>query len=82
MKYTSIMTDDYEYCYVCGARAAHWHHVLHGADKKLSEELGLMVPLCLNCHDGVHHNGGELDHELKKRAQRALLIKLCGRCYL
>ena len=82
MKYTSILTDNYEACYVCGARAVDMHHVFHGADKKVSEETGCMLPLCRSCHNRVHHNGGELDRELKEEAQRIYLIKVFGRCYL
>ena len=82
MGYTSIMTDDFETCYVCGRRANDMHHVLHGASKKMSEQYGLMVPLCRECHNKVHHVGGEYDLMLKQDAQRHLLIELCGRCYL
>ena len=82
MGYTSIMTDDYENCYVCGHPAADWHHIFHGADKKLSEELGCMVPLCRDCHNKVHHVGGEYDRILKIHAQREYLIKVFGRCYV
>ena len=81
-KYTSIMTDDYETCFVCGRRATDWHHCLHGADKKKSEADGLMVPLCRSCHNKVHHEGGELDRILKRQAQQAFLIHRYGRCCL
>lgn len=46
MKYTSILTDNYEVCAVCGARAVDMHHVFHGPNKKISEETGCMLPLC------------------------------------
>lgn len=82
MSYTSIMTNDMETCYVCGARADEIHHVFHGPDKRLSEELGLMVPLCRSCHSKVHHVGGEYDRLLKADAQRAYLIKVFGRCLI
>ena len=82
MGYQSIMTDNFEHCYICGRRASDIHHILHGADKKLSEELGFMVPLCRECHNRVHHSGGDYDLLLKQDAQRAYLIKTCGRCYL
>ena len=82
MRYTSILTDNYEVCAVCGAKAVDMHHVFHGADKKISEETGCMLPLCRSCHNRVHHNGGELDRELKEEAQRIYLIKVFGRCYL
>ncbi len=79
---TSILTSDLSACYVCGRPAADMHHIFHGADKKLSEETGCMVPLCRDCHNRAHHVGGELDRELKEEAQRAFLIKTFGRCYL
>ena len=82
MGYDSIMTDDTFTCYVCGMRASEWHHVMHGADKKLSEMTGLMVPLCRDCHNKVHHQGGELDLILKQDAQRAFIRKYLGKCYL
>lgn len=82
MGYTSIMTDNMEACYICGRRADEIHHVMHGPDKKLSEKLGLMVPLCRECHNKVHHVGGEYDRILKVDAQRAYLIRVFGRCYL
>ena len=76
------MTDDYESCYECGRRATDMHHCLHGADKKISERDGLMVPLCRECHNKVHHQGGELDNKLKQEAQRTFLRKHHGKCYL
>lgn len=76
------MTDNMEACYICGRRADEIHHVMHGPDKKLSEKLGLMVPLCRECHNKVHHVGGEYDMTLKADAQRTYLIKVFGRCYL
>lgn len=82
MEYTSIMTKDYEHCYICGLQATEMHHIFHGADKKLSEETGCMVPLCRRCHERVHHVGGEYDRMLKECAQRTYLQKKFGRCYL
>ena len=76
------MTNDLETCYMCGGRAVEMHHIFHGADKKLSEETGCMVPLCRRCHERVHHVGGEYDHILKVNAQRLYLIKVFGKCYL
>ena len=76
------MTDDYETCYMCGAKATEWHHCLHGPDKKISEQDGLMVPLCRNCHNRVHHVEGDYDKILKQMAQRTFLIKRYGKCYL
>jgi len=82
--YGSILTSNHERCYKCGRTACEWHHIIHGTkgNKKLSEQYGLMVPLCRECHTKVHHSGGELDRELKEDSQRALLIEIFGRCYL
>ena len=82
MGYTSIMTDDFVTCYWCGKRADEIHHIRHGADKKLSEKYGLMVPLCRECHNKVHHVGGELDLMLKQEADRAFIRHYLGKCYL
>ena len=82
MGYKSIMTDNPGNCYICGHLASEWHHIFHGADKKLSEELGCMVPLCRECHEKVHHVGGEYDRILKVHAQREYLIHVFGRCYV
>lgn len=73
-KYRTIMTNDSMHCLACGRYADEWHHVFHGTpgNKRLSEELGLMAPLCRECHMHVHHVGGELDRELKLDAQLAL----------
>lgn len=74
MKYKTIMTSEPERCMVCGYPADEWHHIFHGTkgNKKISEDLGLMAPLCRRCHERVHHVGGGLDRELKFQAQIAL----------
>lgn len=82
VKYGSILTSDFGTCYICGRRASEIHHCLHGADKKLSEKYELMVPLCRECHNRVHHEGGDYDLMLKQEAQRAFLREHLGRCYL
>ena len=78
----SILTQDFDTCYVCGRQAQDMHHIFHGADKKFSEKNGFMIPVCRECHNKVHHQGGGLDRELKEEAQRVYLIKVFGRCYL
>lgn len=53
--------DGREMCYICGR--TNWiehHHVFGGANRKISDKYGLVVPLCHFCHNeppnGVHHN--------------------------
>lgn len=80
----SVLTNNFERCCVCGRPAVEIHHIIHGTkgNKALSEEYGLIAPLCRDCHNKVHHVGGELDQKLKEEGQRALLIEIFGRCYL
>lgn len=56
-KYKSIITNDLEHCYFCGAPYPQMHHIFNKADKKKSEKYGLMMPLCMN-----HHTGAEGIH--------------------
>ena len=56
-KFKSIITQDLEHCYLCGAPEPQIHHIFNGANKKKSEKYGLIIPLCMYHHtgdDGVH----------------------------
>ena len=72
----SIMTDNLEVCYYCGATEnVEKHHVIHGKiGRKLSTTYHLIVPLCSTCHRGrfgVHGKYGyEKDLKLKAEAQQ------------
>jgi hypothetical protein len=74
----SILQSDKE-CFLCGSQ--NWleeHHVFGGnPNRKLSEQHGLKVWLCHNCHNeppnGVHHNA-KTNQRLKADAQRAAMI--------
>ena len=62
-------------CYVCKRTDnLHLHHCLYGsANRRLADEDGLVVWLCMPHHtgqNGVHFNK-ELDNRLKKEAQLA-----------
>lgn len=64
-----------ERCYFCGSRLnLERHHVLGGvANRPLSEQYGLWVYLCHNCHtgtDGAQYNR-ERNQSLKRLAQIA-----------
>ena len=68
----SIMQNDKE-CYLCGAtHNLEMHHIIEGtANRKNSEEQGLKVWLCQECHkgnDGVHKNAMKAIN-LKKEAE-------------
>lgn len=59
MRFNSIIQDDTEYCFFCGRIATDWHHIFNAANKKRSEEYGLMLHLCRECHSKAH--GGVYD---------------------
>lgn len=63
-----------EKCYLCGCPGSEVHHIMHGTgSRKQSDEYGLIVRLCYECHRGnrgVHFND-ILDHSLKQEAQAA-----------
>lgn len=69
----SIVTDDMEFCIVCGRPRDEVHHVFFGtALRKISDKHGFVVPLCWEHHQGntgVHHNK-VLAQKIKQYAQR------------
>lgn len=73
MKKNSIVTDDWEKCFICQSqRNLQEHHIFFGTgNKKLSTKYGLTVPLCIFCHTGdkgVHKNY-QLNLYVKRIAQ-------------
>lgn len=52
----SIITDNLEYCYVCGRKAVHIHEVYDGAYRIASMKYGCCLPLCFECHRYMHDN--------------------------
>ncbi len=70
----SILQEDTDYCFECGRYGTEVHHVFYGtANRKQSDQYGLVVGLCYNHHrgkQGVHNGNRELDMKLKRYAQR------------
>lgn len=90
----SILTDDMDRCYICGRTSGiQIHHCIYGRGlRKLSDQDGLTIPLCVEHHlgaGGVHFNR-ELDQSVKELAQltfekahsRKEFIQRYGRSYL
>lgn len=69
-KYYSIITDDLDHCYICGALYPQKHHIMNKYDKEKSDKWGLCVPLCIN-----HHTGNEGVHT---RPDRMLEMRRIG----
>lgn len=66
-------------CYICGReRGLQLHHIFFGvANRKLSDEDGLVVYLCVDHHTGRYgpHQDREIDLHLKRIAERAWLAE-------
>ena len=65
----SIIQIENEHCFYCGRVASEWHHIFGGPNRKLSEEDGLKVRLCWQCHHDVHNGAKSVEmqqtlHEL------------------
>lgn len=89
------------YCYLCGLlnqdftpkQPLHEHHIFGGPNRKLSEEYGLKIYLCLAHHtegpEAAHRNGDtmELLHIIGQQAfervygSRADFIRIFGKNY-
>lgn len=76
MKRYSIITDDLEHCIECGRTNINKHEVFFGtANRKLSIEDGLVIPLCQYYHHnqfnctGIHFDN-ELNRKWKKIAEK------------
>lgn len=71
MKGNSIITDNWEECYVCGSGyALGEHHCMHGSsNRRLAEKYKLTIPLCFNCHRDLHDKNTALDRRIMQLAQ-------------
>ena len=52
----SILTNDLDHCVICSAKKEHLHEVCFGRNRINSIKYGLVIPLCLNCHEEMHRN--------------------------
>lgn len=97
MKRYSIITKDLEHCIECGRSNVEKHEVFFGtANRKLSIEDGLVIPLCKAKHHAGNligiHKDQELNEKWKKIAQEKWqeyygrtkedFIKRYGRSYI
>lgn len=68
----SIFSQDPEICYLCGKRnASDVHHIFEGSNRSASDEYGLTIRICRECHMYIHHfPKSKTAVELKKYAQK------------
>ncbi len=73
-KTKSIVTEQKEMCFFCGRPAECEHHLLFGNDaRKLSEQDGLKLPVCNNCH-----NMGKVAERIHDNPMAEKLSKILG----
>lgn len=65
--------EEVETCHRCGVmgQLAH-HHLIGGPYRSKSDKLGLVVPLCANCHWAIHHNASA-NRQLRRYAELLML---------
>jgi len=70
-----MITNYTDYCIFCGKRKDDDHHLVFGiANRKLSDEDDLIVPVCRECHEFLHKHDkvsriiGQLAYEKQKCA--------------
>lgn len=70
----SILTDNKEYCFFCGAPAECQHHLIFGSsNRQLSEKDGLKVPSCNRCH-----NMGKVNERIHDNCMAEKMSKMIG----
>jgi hypothetical protein len=91
-KRNSIVTDDWEHCFICQSqRNLQEHHCFGAGNRKLSTKYGLTIPLCIDCHTGNKgvHNNYQLKLYVMRVAQKKFedkygheeFMKVIGRNY-
>lgn len=53
MRY-SILTNDLDHCYICGAIKHSIHEIYEGARRIPSMKYGCCLPVCFKCHQRFH----------------------------
>lgn len=70
-KRVSVLVEDMEHCVECGHENPQEHHVFYGtANRKISDQDGMIIPLCLRCHANLHNDPNKtLDRKWRHIAQ-------------
>ena len=67
----SIVCPDLAHCWVCGStHQVAKHEIFGGSNRERSKFYGLVLPLCLEHHNGTHE-GIHFNNRLNEKAQRA-----------
>ena len=85
----SILTDNLEFCYICGNVAVDVHEIYSGCNRRMSMIHDCCVPLCRSCHATITYDArisNQLKQECQKRFEeeysREEFMKAFGRSWL
>ena len=65
----SIITNDLDKCYICGAKKEDLHEVFAGKNRQMSMKYGLVIPVCRKCHKMIQKDK-TLNEKLHKVGQK------------
>ena len=79
-----------EYCFECDRPMTEEHHLIFGKNRQNSENWGLTIRLCPECHRRLHDQDEQMAMRYRKMAQAAFeyryshedFMKIFGRNYL
>lgn len=72
----SLLTANFETCYLCGGSKNHIHEIFEGAYRIASMQYGCCIPVCWRCHSVLHSNRS-IALEIKRKCETAF-IELYG----
>lgn len=79
-----------DYCFECDRPATDTHHLIFGKNRKNSENAGLTIRLCRECHRRLHDQDEQMAMRYRKMGQAAFeyrysheeYMQIFGRSYL
>lgn len=85
----SIITENLDKCFICGAKKEELHEVFEGKNRQMSMKYGLVIPICRKCHKSIPNNK-TLREKIHKVGQKAFknryknenFMKIFGKNYL
>lgn len=85
----SILTNDFEHCYICGRVKKQIHEIYKGRNRQKSMKNGFCIPICEECHRKTETDVSFLDkyrQECQKKYEethtREDFLKIIGKSYL
>ena len=89
MEIKSILTNDMDYCFLCGKPRQHIHHCMNAANPKKTEKYGLLIPVCSKCHSWIHDKDDNMkfvrqiaQRKFEEKYSRELWMEEFGKNYL